>query len=94
MSAVDEVGWSIPLPCHFTPREKEAVPVVQEADWAPRQVWTGVEKRKYLATTRVQNPKHQDGIAQSLYQLLCSGCSSFSFINSYLVLQVMKMSFT
>ena len=29
------------------------VPIVQEAEWAPGRVWTGVEKRKFLGLTGI-----------------------------------------
>ena len=41
-SALDGGGWSTPRPGRFTP-EKEPVPVVQDAGWAPGPVWTGAE---------------------------------------------------
>ena len=42
-SALDGDGWSTPRPGRFTPREREPVPIVQEAWWAPGPVRTGVE---------------------------------------------------
>jgi hypothetical protein len=36
-SALDEGGWTAPRPGRFTPG-KDAVPIVQEAGWAPRPV--------------------------------------------------------
>jgi len=39
-------------PAAFTPG-KEPVPIVQEAEWAPGPVWTGVEN---LAPTGVRSP--------------------------------------
>ena len=53
---------STPRP-HFTPG-KDQVPILQEAGWAPGQVWTGVK-----------SPPHRDSIpdsparSQSLYRL-------------------------
>jgi len=41
-SALDVGGWSTPRPGRFTP-EKDPVPIVQEAWWAPGPVWTGAE---------------------------------------------------
>ena len=41
-SALDEDGWSTPLPGRFT-TGKEAVPIVQEAGWTPRPVRTSAE---------------------------------------------------
>ena len=35
-------GWLKPPPGRFTPG-KNPVPIVQEAGWAPGQVWTGAE---------------------------------------------------
>ena len=41
-SALDRGGWSVSLPGRFTPGN-DPVPIVQEAAWAPRPAWTGVE---------------------------------------------------
>ena len=41
-SALDGAGWSTPRPGHFTPR-KDPVPIVWEAGWGGRPVWTGAE---------------------------------------------------
>jgi hypothetical protein len=41
-SVLDEAGWSMPHPSHFTPG-KDRVPIVYEARWAPGLVWTGEE---------------------------------------------------
>jgi hypothetical protein len=39
-------GWSAPRPGRFTPG-KDPVPIVQEAGWAPRSVWTCAENLYY-----------------------------------------------
>jgi hypothetical protein len=39
-AALDGEGWSTPRPGRFTP-EKDPVPIVWEAGWAPVPVWTG-----------------------------------------------------
>jgi hypothetical protein len=54
-------GWrcvvsAMPWPLYSI--ERDSVPIVQEAGWAPGLVWVGVEKRKSLATTRVSTPDH------------------------------------
>jgi hypothetical protein len=49
----------------FTP-EKDPVPIVQEAGWAPEPVWTGVEN---LAPTGVRSPD-RPARSQSLYRLI------------------------
>jgi hypothetical protein len=61
-SALGE-GWSTPRFGRFTP-EKESVPIVQEAGWAPMQVWTAAEN---LVLTEFRSP---DRLArrESLYQ--------------------------
>ena len=41
-AVIGEGGWSTPLPGRFTPG-KDPVPSVQEAGWAPGQIWTGAE---------------------------------------------------
>ena len=59
-------GWGVsvtPRPL-FTP-EKDPVPIVQEAGWAPGPVWTGAEN---LAPTRIQSPD-RPARSQSLYRL-------------------------
>jgi hypothetical protein len=44
------MGWELtPRPGYFTSGNDE-VPLVQEAGWAPRPVWAGVE---YLALTGI-----------------------------------------
>jgi hypothetical protein len=48
----------------FTPG-KEAVPIVQEAGWAPGPVWTGAEN---LAPTGIRSPD-RPARSQSLYRL-------------------------
>jgi len=45
--------WWTPRPCGFYPRDREPVPVLQEAGWAPRSVWTGAEN---LAPTGIRSP--------------------------------------
>jgi hypothetical protein len=41
-SALDGGGWSTPCPGRLTPG-KDPIPIVYEAGWAPRPVWTGAE---------------------------------------------------
>ena len=48
----------------FTPG-KDTVPIVQEAGWAPRQVWTGAEN---LTPTGIRSPD-RSARSQSLYRL-------------------------
>jgi hypothetical protein len=57
-------GWGVsvtPRPL-FTPG-KDPVPIVQEAGWAPGNVWTGVEN---IAPTGIRSPDHP-AHSQSLY---------------------------
>jgi len=53
-SALDEAGWSMPCPGHFT-SGKDQVPIVQDARWAPGLVWMGAEK---LPPTRIRSLDH------------------------------------
>ena len=58
-------GWGVsvtPRP-HFTPG-KDPVPIVQEAGWVPRPVWTGTEN---LACTGIRSPE-RPARSQSLYR--------------------------
>jgi len=63
-------GWglSVTLRPLFT-RGKEPVPILQEAGWAPRPVWTGAEN---LAPTGIRSPAHP-ARSQSLYRLSYPG---------------------
>ena len=63
-------GWgvSVMLRPLFTPG-KDAVPIVQEAGWAPGPVWTCAEN---LAPTGIRSPDRL-AYSQSLYQLSYSG---------------------
>jgi hypothetical protein len=42
----------------FPTQEKALVRPVQEAEWAPGKVWTGVVKIKALVSTGVRTPNH------------------------------------
>ena len=66
MTAALEGGeWSAARPRqHFT-SGKDPVPILQEAGWAPRPVWTGEEN---LAPTWIRSRTVQP-VAQSLYRL-------------------------
>jgi hypothetical protein len=50
-------------------REKDPVPIVQDAVWAPRQVWTDAEN---LAPTGIQSPD-RPFCSKSLYRLRYPG---------------------
>jgi hypothetical protein len=52
-------------PGFFLPPEKDPVPLVQEAGWAPEPVWTGAEN---LAPTGIRSPD-RSARSQSLYRL-------------------------
>ena len=66
MTAALEVGEGV----SFTPRPlftpgKDPVPIVQEAGWVPRPVWTGAEN---LAPSGIRSPDRPPR-SQSLYRL-------------------------
>ena len=48
-------GWLAPLPRRLCPRARNPVPIVLEAVWVPRPVWTGAEG---LAPTVIRSPEH------------------------------------
>jgi len=62
--ALDGDGWSMPRPGRFTPG-KDPVLIVQEAEWVPRPVWTGVEN---LAPPGIRSPV-RSACSELLYQL-------------------------
>ena len=68
LGALDGGGWSAPRPGRFTPG-KDQVPIVQEAGWAPRTVWTGAEN---LAPTGIRSPD-RPARSESLYRLSYPG---------------------
>jgi hypothetical protein len=61
--------WLAPRPGRFTPWERDPVPIVQEAGWAPGPVWTGVEN---LASTGIRSPD-RPARSESLYRLSYRG---------------------
>ena len=63
-SALNGGGWSTPRPCRF-PRERDAVPIVQEAGWVPGLVWTAAES---LSPTGIRFPDLPT-CRESLYRL-------------------------
>jgi hypothetical protein len=63
--ALEEVEGSASRPSHPLPPEKDQVPIVQEAGWAPGPVWTAAEN---LAPTGIGSPDHP-ARSQSLYRL-------------------------
>ena len=62
--ALDEGVWSTPQPGRITPR-KDPVPIVLEAGWAPRPLWTGEEN---FASTEIRSRDRQVR-SESLYRL-------------------------
>jgi hypothetical protein len=70
---------STPRPLY--PRERDPVPIVQEAEWAPGPVWTAAEN---LAPTGIRSPD-RPARSESLYLLsypgaLIIGCNLLIFI--------------
>ena len=63
-SKLDGSGWSTPSLGPFIP-EKDPVPIVQEAGWAPGPVWPGEEN---LVPTGIRSPD-RPARRQSLYRL-------------------------
>ena len=64
------MGWVdnvTPQPLY--PRERDPVPILQEAGWAPEPVWTGAEN---LAFTGIRSPVHP-ARSESLYRLSYPG---------------------
>ena len=52
------MGWvDKPTPRPLYPRERDPVPIVREAGWTPRAVWTGAEN---LRTVRPVASRYTD----------------------------------
>jgi hypothetical protein len=62
-SALDGVGGQLHASARFTPREREPVPTVQEAGWAPGPGWMGAEN---VASAGIRYPDRQD-CSESLF---------------------------
>ena len=60
------MGWVVnATPRPLYPRERDPVPIVQEAGWAPGQVWKGAEN---LACSGIRSPD-RPARSGSLYRL-------------------------
>ena len=79
-SALDVDVWSAPRPGRFTPR-KDAVPIVQWAEWDPGPVWTGGEN---LAPHRDSIPDRPVR-SESLYRLSYSGPCNTTVYNIIII---------
>jgi hypothetical protein len=62
------VRWLAPRPGRFTPG-KDPVPIVQDAGWAPRPVWTNAVN---LVPIGIRSPDCSDG-SEELYRLRYPG---------------------
>ena len=80
-STLDGGGWSTPRSGRFSPG-KDPVPIVQEAGWAPRPVWTNAEN---LAPTGIRYPD-RPVCRESLYRLSYRGPSEL-FYNIFMTLK-------
>ena len=64
------MGWVVnATPRPLYPQERDPVPIVQEAGWAPGPVWTGAEN---LAPTGIRSPD-RPASSESLYRLSYPG---------------------
>ena len=54
-------GWLTPRPGRFTPGT-DPVPIVQEAGWAARPVWTGVENLAHTEIRSLDRPARSESI--------------------------------
>ena len=77
-SALEGGEWSTPRPGRFTPG-KDLVPIVQEAGWALRPVWTGAGK--LAPPTRIRYP---DRRARSVVTILTE-LSRLSSVTNYTI---------
>jgi hypothetical protein len=79
----EQVVNATPRPLY--PRERDPVPIVQEAAWAPGPVWTGAE---YLVLTGIRSPD-PPACRESLYRLSYPGplISSPYIINTLRVIE-------
>jgi hypothetical protein len=69
----------MPRTGRFTPKGRDPVPVVQEAEWAPGPVWKGAEN---LAPARNRCPDRPVR-SESLYRLFM-GCLRTDYVGLYI----------
>ena len=67
-------------PRPLNPREKDSVPIVQEAGWAPEPVCTGA---KNIASTGIRSPD-RPARKESLYRLSYSDPYIYMYIYIYI----------
>jgi hypothetical protein len=58
-------GWLTPRPGHFTPGERQPVPIIQEAGWAPEPACKDAVN---LASTGIRSPE-SPARSESVYLL-------------------------
>jgi len=71
----------------FTPPPKERAPVhiVEEAEWVPDPIRTGLKKIKFRANTGVRNPDRPGLVTALKYSLLHDTNSSLHFFRVLMV---------
>jgi len=70
-----DVGVNATFRPHYR-RERDPVPVVKEAGWAPGPVWAGAEN---LVPTGIRSPNRPTR-SELLYRLSCPGCHLLSYV--------------
>jgi hypothetical protein len=91
LGTLDEGGWLTPLPCRLYPRERDLVPLVQEAGWAPGPASTSAEN---LAPTGIRS-LDRSARTESLYRLSYRGprvqlevlCKSVEVVYGFVALE-------
>jgi hypothetical protein len=81
-SALNGAGCSTPRIGRFTPRERDPVPILEEAGWAPGPVWTDAENP---APNGIRSPERPVR-SESLYRLRYPGPHTWA-IGIYLKIQ-------
>jgi hypothetical protein len=70
----------MPCPGRFTPRQRDPVPIVQEAGWAPGPVWTSAE---HFTPTGIRLPNRPEPVASrytDAHILVEKGAVSFKYL--------------
>jgi hypothetical protein len=60
-------GWSTLTPGQFAPRKGDTVLILQEAERAPRPVWTGTEKLVSTGIRYADRPARSESLNQLRY---------------------------
>jgi hypothetical protein len=76
------MGLLAPRPSRFTPQERDPVPIVQEAGWAPGPVWTAAENLAPTGIRSQDRPARSESLCRLHYPNACIFGAEFLILHS------------